>query len=170
MIFRDVWLKNDAKARRDAIAAWQAAGDMLGDLSHEARAQMLCIVGYDGARLCATLTCEVRYMPHVRENMAFIQIFVVPDYRQRGVVIPLTVASHAAMNRYALEHPQLRIGGTAGRVVVRGTLDKPVGGAMMILVGYNLRNEPLMIRWFDHFKIDEDAARARDPRSAKQNG
>ncbi len=167
LVFKDVWLKRDAGAEADAIAAWDAAGDRLGHLTSAQRAELLCIAGYDGAKLCATATTQVRYMPLVRENMAFLQIFVTPEYRTKGVVIPLTVAFHAAMTRYALENPRLRIGGAAARVTTHGTLDKPVGGAGMILFAYSERNEPIMVRWFDHYKIDENAARARDPKLGK---
>jgi hypothetical protein len=166
IVFKDVWLKNDAEAETDSIVAWQSAGDRLGRLTDMERAKLLSIVAYDGAPICATVTTQVRYMAMVRENMAFMQIFVAPAYRTKGIVIPLTVAFHAAMTRYALENPQLRIGGTAGRVTVHGTLDKPVGGAGMILFGYSVDNDPMMVRWFDHYRIDEEAARARDPRRA----
>jgi hypothetical protein len=166
LIFRDVWQKNDAKAERDAIAAWHAADDRLGNLTTDARAKALCVVGYDNGRICAISTCQILYMPIVRENMAFIQVFVPPEDRQKGLVVPLTLASHVAMSRFALEHPALEIGGTAGRVAVRGTMDKPVTNALMVLIGYSIKNEPLVVRWFDHFKLDEEAARARDPRQS----
>jgi hypothetical protein len=169
-IFTDVWEKNNLAVQRDAIAAWQAAGDRLGNLTSEARAHTLCVVGYDGSTLCATSTCQIRYMPQVRENMAFIQVFIVPDFRQKGLVIPLAQAFHATMSCYALEHPELKIGGTAARIVVKGTSDKPAGNTGMVLMGYSLRNEPLRVRWFDHYQLDEEAARARDPRKSKQSG
>jgi hypothetical protein len=164
LVFKDVWKRGDARVEADAIAEWDAAGDRLGQLSSQERSKLLGVVAYDGTRLCATATGQVRYMPLVRENMAFMQIFVPPDYRTKGIVIPLTVAFFAAMNRYALANPHLRIGGTAGRVTTHGTLDKPVGGAGWILFAYTEKNDPIMVRWFDHFKIDEEAARARDPK------
>jgi hypothetical protein len=170
LIFKDVWQRNDAKVQRDAIAAWEAAGDRFGNLTSEDRAQALCVVGYDGGTLCATATCKINYMQLVRENMAFIQAFIVPGFRERGLILPLAQAFYVTMSRYALEHPRLRIGGTAARIVVRGTTDKANGNTGMILSGYTVKNDPLRIRWFDHYRIDEEAARARDPRTWKQPG
>jgi hypothetical protein len=162
-VFRCVWKADDARSEGDAIAAWQSAGDKLGILTDEQRAKLLCIVGYDGSRLFATLTCQIRYFPRVRENMAFVQVFVAPDYRQRGVVTRLMLGAYAAMSRYALEHPALRIGGIAVRSVVQGMTDKPVGASGTVLIGYDEESHSIRIRWFDHFKIDEKAARARAP-------
>lgn len=162
--FKDVWLKNDAKAERDCIAAWAAAGDKLGSLTHEERAKILAIAAYDGNEVCGTVTGQIRYLPAVRENMAFVQAFVVPKYRAQSIIISLATAFHTAMTRYALENPELRIGGTAARIMATGAIDKPVGRGGLVLIGYTENNVPVKVRWFDHYKIDEKAARARDPR------
>ncbi|HEY8947656.1 MAG TPA: hypothetical protein VIM56_02105 [Rhizomicrobium sp.] len=167
IVFRDVWQKNDARAEADAIAAWDAAGDKLGRITSLERAKALCIVAYEDDRIVGTVTGEVLYMPMVRENMAFLQAFVVPQHRSQSLIIDLALAFHTAMTRYALEQPQLRIGGSAAQIPATGAIDKPVGRGGLVLVGYNQLNWPVKVRWFDHFRIDEEAARARDPKLMK---
>ena len=167
IVFRDVWLRNDARAEADAIAAWDAAGDRLGRKTSLERAKMLCIVAYEGGRVAGTVTGEIGYMRMVRENMAFLQAFVVPQYRSQSLIIDLALAFHTAMTRFALAQPQLRIGGSAAQIPNPGAIDKPVGRGGLVLIGYNELNWPVKVRWFDHFRIDEGAARARDPKTLK---
>jgi hypothetical protein len=159
-IFKNVWQQNNADAERDAVAVWKAAGLQIGRNAEE-RLKQLCIVGYEGDELVAISTAYVGYMGAVRENMAFFRVFVARGHRQKGLVIPLTYATHDAMSAHALAHPEMRIGGTAGIVEVHGTMDKPVTNAEMVLIGYNANDDPLVVRWFSHFKLDEEAARAR---------
>lgn len=167
IVFKDVWLKNDARAEADAIAAWDAAGDRLGRKTSLERAKMLCIVAYEGGRVVGTVTGEIAYMRMVREKMAFLQAFVVPQYRSQSLIIDLALAFHTAMTRFALEQPELRIGGSAAQIPTLGAIDKPVGRGGLVLIGYNELNWPVKVRWFDHFRIDEEAARARDPKLMK---
>lgn len=161
-VFRNVWKLVDAQVERDAVAAWEAAGVVTTNPEDVAvRLKQLCVAGYEDSTLVTLSTIIVRYSPVVRENMAFLRVFVAKEHRQKGLVIPLTYATHEAMSAYALANPQLRIGGTMAVVVARGTMDRPVLGAQMMLAGYTKDSDPLVLRWFDHTKLDEDAARAR---------
>ncbi|MBI3675092.1 MAG: hypothetical protein HY243_00550 [Proteobacteria bacterium] len=166
-VFKNVWMQNDLKVQQDAIAAWSAAGAVSGAFDPQKRVKELCVVGYEGDELVAISTAHLRYLPAVRETMALFRVFVAAGHRQKGLVIPLTYATHDAMSAYAVAHPKLRIGGTAGIVSVHGTMDKPVTNADMVLVGYTPNNDPLLVRWFDHFKLDEEAARARSPKRTR---
>jgi hypothetical protein len=159
VVFRNVWQKSDARAEQDASKAWSVAG-VLGGLDPQERAKELCVVVYDGDELVALTTAYTAYLPMVREVMAFYRVFVVPTYRQRRVAIQLAYATHEAMSEFAQARPQLRIGGTAIIVSVRGFIDKPARDELT-LIGYSKNDEPILVRWFDHFMLDEDAARAR---------
>lgn len=162
-IFKSVWQQKDALVERDAVAAWTAAG-VAGSAEDTAeRLQQLCIVGYEGNELVAISTAFIRYSLVVRENMAFVRVFVAKGHRQKGLVVPLTYASHATLEKYALANLAMKIGGTMGVAAARGTMDKPVTNAEMVLIGYTRDNDPLLARWFDHYKLDEEAARARVP-------
>jgi hypothetical protein len=164
LIFKDVWKKDNAAAESDALAVWTAEGALPKSADPQRRVKELCVLGYEDGKVVAISTCQISYFEYVRETMAIFRVFIPREFRQRGLVISLTYALHDAMERYALAKPGLRIGGTAAIVVVRGTMDKPVASAGMVLVGYTIDNHPVLVKWFEHFKLDEDAARARDPK------
>jgi hypothetical protein len=161
VIFNKVWQKDDLKAMRDAVSVWSAAGVLGAGIDVNERMRELCVVGYDGDDLVAISTAYVAYLPMVREVMALFRVFVVDEKRKRGLAVPLTFETHEVLRDYARSRPDLRIGGSAGIVIVRGKMHKPVTPARMVLIGYTKNDEPILVRWFDHFQIDEEAARAR---------
>jgi hypothetical protein len=150
--FKDVWQQNDAAAERDAIGLWRAARAFSEDRAGE-RAKELCVVAYDGDQPVAVSTATIGRLGVVRQTMAFLRAFVAPDHRSEKIVVPLTFAAHESMLKYALANPQLRIGGTAGVVTSNPGIYKPIGSALMILIGYTPNDEPIIVRWFDHFRL-----------------
>lgn len=150
---KDVWLKNDAKVEQDAIAAWTAAGILPKSQDPMVRAKEICVAAYEGKNLVAVSTATIEPMPIVRRKMVFFRLFVVPEHRHREIVIPLGLEVHKAAEKYALEHPELNLGGTAAVVIVKGIMNKPITRAHLILAGYSQKNEPLILRWFDHYKM-----------------
>jgi len=152
--YRDVWQKDDETVRRDAMALGARMGEGgPANMTPEKWAERVCVVAYDSSELVAIAAGEIRFAPRVRANMAFLRAFVVREYRQRGIVVPLTAKFHETMRRYSLKHPAERIGGTMAIIVIEGQLKKPVTNTGMILSGYSPRGEPLILRWFDHHKL-----------------
>jgi hypothetical protein len=151
--FKDVWLKNDAAAQADAINLWRDSNAFLPSANPNERAKELCVVAYDESKPIAVATAAIRPLSMVREKMAFLRAFVSPDYRSQKVVVPLTYAAHEALSNYARQNPQLRIGGTAAVVTSKPGIYKPVGSAEMVLIGYTRNEEPVIVRWFDHFRL-----------------
>jgi len=151
--YRDVWQKNDKTVRRDAMALGARTGSGTGNFTPEAWAKGLCVVAYDRSELVAIAAGEIRFAQRMRANMAFLRVFVSPEHRKRGLVVPLTYKFHDVMRRYALTQPEIRIGGTMAIVTVKGHMDEPVTKADMVLIGYSPKGEPLIARWFDHFTL-----------------
>jgi hypothetical protein len=151
--FRDVWLKDDEAVRRDAMELGVKMGTGTSNYTPEMWAKGLCVAAYDGSELVSIMPCEIRFAQRVRVNMAFLRSFVVPNHRKRGIVVPLTYKAHDVMRLYAVAHPEMRIGGTMGIVTAKGHMDEPVTKAEMVLIGYTPKGEPLVLRWFDHFKL-----------------
>jgi hypothetical protein len=85
--------------------------------------------------------------------MLFLRALVAPEYRSKKVVVPLTLKTHEALSQYALDNPELRLGGTVAIVTSTPGIYKPVGSADMVLIGYTARNEPVTLRWFDHYRL-----------------
>ncbi|MBI3675093.1 MAG: hypothetical protein HY243_00555 [Proteobacteria bacterium] len=150
---KDVWFKNDAKVEQDAIAAWKAADALPPRQDPMLRAKEICVAAYEGKNLVAVSTATIEPMPMVRRKMVFFRLFVVPEHRHREIVIPLGLAVHQAAEKYALAHPELELGGTAAIVSVKGVMNKPITRAHLILASYSRKNEPIILRWFDHFKF-----------------
>ena len=150
---KDVWFKNDAKVEQDAIAAWTAAKVLPPNQDPMQRAKEICVAAYEGKNLVGVSTATIEPMPLVRRKMVYFRLFVVPEHRHREIVIPLGLAVHEAAEKYALAHPELGLGGTAAIVVVNGIMNKPITRAHLILAGYTQKNEPIILRWFDHYKL-----------------
>lgn len=151
--YRNVWRKDDPQAKRDAEALGSRVTPPGQKLPDNFWTTGLAVVAYEGANLLALAPGEIRFSSRLRCNMAFLRVFVAPEQRQRGIVIPLTMKFHEVMRRHAEENPQERIGGTMAMITVKGMLDEPIGHSGMNLVGYSPRNEPLIVRWFDGFKL-----------------
>jgi len=151
--YRNVWRKDDPDVRRDATMLGQRVAPNAVRLEPGFWSKDLCVVAYEGTELIALAPGEIRFAERVQQNMAFLRVFVVPEKRERGIVVPLTLKFHEVMRRYALDHPDQKIGGTMAVVTAKGFVDKPVTKAFMVLAGYSPRGEPLIVRWFDHFKL-----------------
>ena len=151
--FRDVWRKNDPRVEADVIALWQRLGVLPQGVDPRQRVKEICVVAYENDELLAVTTVTIDMLQVVRTKMAFFRALVNDAHRTQKLLVPLTYALHQAMERYAAEHPELKIGGTAAVVSAPNTIYKPVGAAEMILIGYTTRNEPLLMRWFDSYRL-----------------
>jgi hypothetical protein len=150
--YRDVWQKGDPKAAADAIAFWEENDALLAGVDPQKRAAQLCVMVYDGDTVVAVATTIIRRLPAVRADMAFYRAFVAPEYRSQKIVIALGVAVYSAMERFALANPQLRIGGTAAVVTAVPPNFKP-RGTNMTMCGFTAEGDPIIIRWFDHYRL-----------------
>jgi hypothetical protein len=169
-LYKNVWLKNDADAERDAIVLWRANGGLPKDKTPQEYARELAIVAYDGGTLIATTTCRLGYIKKVRQNMAMFRLFIAPNHRRENISGPMTVNLFEAMGTYARENPQLRIGGMGAVVSARGHLKKPITPTgNLMLMGYSDSNHPMILKWFDHFRIDEEEALNRVPSPSKED-
>src|SRR5207342_201413 len=101
------------------------------------RAKEICVAAYEGKDLVAVSTATIEPMPIVRRKMVFFRLFVVPEHRHREIVIPLGMEVHKSAERYALEHPELNLGGTAAVVVVKGIMNTPISRAHLTVAGYS---------------------------------
>lgn len=151
--YRNVWLKDDPDAARDTKALGTRVTPPGQKLPPDFWAKNLCVVAYEGKELVALAPAEIRYAQRVRANMAFLRVFVSPPHRKKGVVIPLTFKFHEIMRKYSLDNPDKRIGGIMAIVTAPGIMDEPVTKAFLHLIGYNTRNQPLILRWFEHYRL-----------------
>ncbi|MBV9330816.1 MAG: hypothetical protein JOZ55_04615 [Alphaproteobacteria bacterium] len=151
--YRNVWLKEDAEAAAGARALGARVTPSGASLPPDFWAKNLCVVAFEADDVVALAPAEIRFSERVRANMAFLRVYVSPAHRQRGLVIPLAVKFHEIMRRYALDHPDKRIGGSMAIITAPGMLDEPVTKGFHVLMGFNRHNQPLIIRWFEHFRF-----------------
>jgi len=150
--FRNVWRKADAAVASDARGLWTELG-VLPPAERESRARELCVVGYDGARLVAISTAYVEPIQHLRQRFAFVRVLVHPDYRDRGVVVPLTVDANRVLETWAQTHPDEKVAGTAGIIITPGVMKGGYTTLGWVLVGYTPDNFPLVVNWFRHYRF-----------------
>lgn len=154
IIFKNVWMKNDADAERDVIAAWKAAGIEPKNVDPATRAKELLIAAYDGGELAAVTTCAVTHMAMLRANFMVFRLFIVPGQRRKGIASLMTHESYEAAREYALANPQLRIGGLAAYVTTPEHFRKPYTPLeRLMLIGYSDKGTPIIAKWFDHFEL-----------------
>jgi hypothetical protein len=149
---RNVWLVRDARVSRDARELGPRIAERL-PLSFWGK--NLSVVSYKNDKLVAMAQCEIRYAERVHVNMAYVRTFVAPDFPKRDLDVPLVVKSHEIMRQYALDNPDQNIGGTIIVVIHDQALDRLMKKMFLTLAGYTPREQPLLIRWFDHFRIDD---------------
>jgi hypothetical protein len=148
--YRNVWLRNDPVAVRDAIALETATRE---NISSGAWPKNLGVVAYHGAEIIGLALSDIRHSERVRANMAYLRVLVAPKHRARELETPLMLKLHEIMRLHSLAHPEAKIGGTMAIVETVGPLEEPVTKAFMLLAGYTPNDQPLVLRWFDHTKL-----------------
>lgn len=151
--FRDVWQKNDTRAEADVMALWARERVLPSNVDPAARVKEICVAAYEKDDLVGISTVTINTLQVVRQKMAFFRILIANAHRTRKLILPLGYAMHQAMERYALAHPKLQIAGTAAVVTAAQGIYKPVSSAEHTLIGYTSHNEPVLLRWFDHFRF-----------------
>lgn len=152
--FKNVWLKNDEKAERDAIAAWTAVNALPRGQDAMKRAKELLVVAYEGDALAAVTTCSIELMPMLRAKFAVFRLFIVPGQRRQGIASPMTHEVFEAMREYSLANPALRIGGLAAFVTTPEHFRKPYTPLeRLMLIAYTDKGTPIIAKWFDHFEL-----------------
>ncbi len=150
---RDVWRRNDVRTELDVIALWSRDGALVPEIDPVARSKTLCIAAYDAGEVVGVSTVELQWMAPVRAEMAFLRVYIAKAHRARKLIHPIAAATYDAMQRFALANPQLRLGGTAATVLSKPGIYKPVTETGMVLIGYDAEDAPLIVRWFEHFRL-----------------
>jgi hypothetical protein len=147
--YRDAWLRQDRLVARDAIAFGAA---MPGERTSEFWASNLCAMAYAGPGVAGLSQCEFRFSERVRANMAYLQVFASPQYASHRIDRNLILKSHEIARRHALRHPEAKVGGTM-LVIEDASFVRPVTDSFMLLAGYTPGSKPVVLRWFDHYKL-----------------
>ena len=137
----------------DVIALWRRDVALIPQIDPTARAKTLCIAAYAAGELVGLSTVEIELMPQVRAQMAFLRVYIAKAHRARKLIHPIAAATYDAMRRFAVANPELRLGGLAAQVLSKPGIYKPVSEIGMVLIGYDAEDAPLIVRWFEHYRL-----------------
>ena len=162
--YRNVWMKENATAKRDAFALWAELGVLPASADANTRGSQLCIAAYEGEKLAALSTAYFEVLPRLSERFAFVRVLVGPDRRNEGVVNRLAIESYGVLEAWAEAHPEERVAGTAAIIVAPGALKGGYTKTGWVLVGYTDDDRPIAVRWFPHFRFEV----AKPPRAMER--
>ena len=147
--YRNVWRRDELTVQTDAIALGERLVERFPSTFWR---RHLCAVAYENGRLLAITHAEFNYAQRLKANMAYLRFFSLPEERARTEA-PLILKSHEIMRQHALDHPEEKVGGTVQVIMAKGTLQSPIAPGFMVLVGYTPRDQPVLLRWFEHFRL-----------------
>lgn len=155
---RILWQTPDADIESRAMRIWRDYGVLPDDASAEARAGQLAVVALEDGEIAGmTTSWIVDYRP-LRRKFAFFRIFVVPDFRASGVMVPLVVSTFDCLETWSRENPQEDVAGF-GSVRENPVLNGPdyqtpfTPTIRAMLVGYDKLDRPVRIKWFSHTRV-----------------
>ena len=152
--FVDAWRKNDPKHAADAIAFWTDHKLLKADTQADERAKQIAVLAYDGDKVAAVSTLNVRPFEQLRQKFAFLREAVAPEYRLHSLARSLSGETRKVIEAYAIAHPDELIAGMASVYQAKGIGKKPIGSvSRMALIGYTAANEQVRAGWFEHFRI-----------------
>ena len=156
--YRNVWRKDDAKVRADALDLWRSL-NILPPGQEDDRLNSLCVVAYVGEELAAVSTIGINMFPAVKAKVAWFRCLVKPEYRQRSIAKELGHRCKDAMEEWSAGRP-------AEKVLAYGTIVEsphlthisrmpvwPKSG--LTLVGHTGKGQQIRIAWFKHAYFGE---------------
>jgi hypothetical protein len=150
----DVWKNVDAKAAQDALAFWHRENAMPPGEKAEDRVKELAYMAYDDDRLIALTTVQVQDFPQLRQKFGFMRMMVASGLRMQHMSHPMSDGTKAALEKYALAHPEENIAGLAAIFQANGTGKYPNSrGGGLVLIGYTAAGYQIRCSWFDHFRV-----------------
>ena len=100
------WQKRDERRERDAIALWKEHGVLPPGVTPEERAREICCLAYDGKRLAAISTIDIRpYRPLLNKRFGFLRVFTSPEYEGREISIGLAKECRRLLEEWSVANP-----------------------------------------------------------------
>ncbi len=166
IVFRSLWGLDDPKARQDAKNFWLREGVTPEFI--DLRINELCAIAYDGDDPVAVATAQIAYAASLRNKFFRYRCMVASHFRQRDMAWRISSYAFKQLQDWSLQHPEEKILGlmlyietdkfaVPQREPVREHL-----GMTLNFVGYSPKGQQVRIVWFDHAKLEDDAAKQAD--------
>lgn len=156
--YETAWQKKDEKIMKDACAIWVEMGVIKDPAQGMQRAQVLCVVAYDGDKMVGISTIEVKVHEQVHAKACHFMCVVRPDYRRRHIATELAERCNVVTEEWSKENPSFQVLAFSIRVqspnLVMKAL-KPVWNNKLIFIGYSQEGLPYYLRWFKHARFGE---------------
>lgn len=156
--YKVAWQKKDEKIMLDACSIWAEMGAIKEPSQGMKRAQLLCVVAYDGDKLVAVSTIEVGMQPQVYAKVCYFRCVVRPEYRRRHIATELANRCLVVTEEWSKENPSYQVMAFVIRVESTNLLMKtykPVWNNKLNFIGYSQQGLPLYLRWFQHAYFGE---------------
>lgn len=152
--YRHGWRRRDRKIEQDAIAAWEAHGAMPQGVTPEERAQEICYAAYDGDRLAAISTVEIKPCRPLRNRrFGYLRVFTLPEYEGREIAIGLAIHCRDALEEWSKGNPDEQLCGMAAIYHSPKLGPTPIGKSGLTLIGYTPEGYQHRVVWFRHVRV-----------------
>ena len=160
--YQPVWRRDDERVMRDAAEMWRAEGVLPQGVDPEERARELVIAIYDGDALAGCLTAAIHPFRELGENFAFARSFIRPAWRRARLTDRLMIDGHAELGRWAAEHPEEKLAGSAAIYQNFHLGARPVEPSGLTLIGYTSKGLQQRVLWFDDYRLSGATGRRQD--------
>lgn len=152
------WRRDDSRIEADAIEFWRRLDILPANVSPEDRARELAAVAYKDGRLVAVTTLQLARLEQVRARLAMLRAATDPEHRRSHVSQALTIYTRELIERWAIEHPEERVGGMGAIIEsanLRGREKEPVWPTTRLaLIGHMADGRQIRLYWFADFRLD----------------
>ena len=148
------WQKRDERRERDAIALWKEHGVLPPGVTPEERAREICCLAYDGKRLAAISTIDIRpYRPLLNKRFGFLRVFTSPEYEGREISIGLAKECRRLLEEWSVANPSEKLDGMAAVYQSPKYGKYPVGKSGLTLTGFTPEGHQVVVVWFNHLPV-----------------
>lgn len=157
VVIEPAWRRNDKAIEAEAVAFWKRLDILPEDVAPEQRAKELVAVARRDGQLIGVSTAILEVYHPLRARMAVIRAAIDPGHRRSHAGIALGVGTREALESWAREHPQERVGGILAVIDNLGLgtplLEPYWPNTRLNLIGFMPDGRQVRAYWFRHFRF-----------------
>jgi hypothetical protein len=155
--FRPAWRLGDAAINRDAIAFWDRNNMLPAAASLEERLAQVVAGAYDGDKMIAIATANIREVDFLRARLAMFRCSVDRETRERRLATAISLYAFDVLERWSLAHPDEQLMGVGAVIQSRALVEHDNHAVWpdtkLTFVGYTNEGYQFRVRWFAHGTI-----------------
>jgi hypothetical protein len=155
--FRPAWQLADPAIASDAVAFWERNNMLAPNTSVGERLAQVVAGAYDGGKMIAIATANIREVDFLRANLAMFRCSVDREARERRLATALSLYAFDVLERWSLEHPEAQLMGIGSVIQSRALVEHDNHAVWpdtkLTFVGYTNEGYQFRVRWFAHGTI-----------------